>query len=644
MNFSQLGEREIGQFAGWRYYRPVMHELQQLEVPLGLSPLRSGADALASPSAACDAWPQHAVPALGRLAERVRSEGQGADRRLLADAAIASARFVPLAVPGGIPPAFLDYEAAACGAWCTQECTKAAQSVLEAIDAAQSSGDALLTLVERVLLDYIKPLFAKAAQKGRVDTATGRARRGDGDAHPVWAAGSEDEDDATPAWAKSAGRHSVDGATTDAALGVWNVLGWCIVRVRTEACQGDDERRCLAVWERFWPMLVPAILALLDETQARAKLYGARLAGLLLPNGERGVPPVLLERTGLGTLLDEALTRAMYHMTDARDGAALLHASIEARRVLANAIYTRSGSLEAQEALFDARCRVFSEGVLGALSYCAPASSSTHALRPSEAAARMPTLSSARLQQSLAGVAHTAAQPLLADLGGSSVRFWNAVMDWSVGWLSEAFAACYTPFPTRAPPTDLGQLVDEAERAVQDGVPVETPVPAPVDAWEEAARVLLESVRLSAETVRAAADAAAHAEQDTETASAPADGAPPAIPATLPGAHVWGTRIITAAAQCWLRLVDLGVLTPADVGAASASAPPDSVRAHGVQLGAALAAMCHALIRVDKTLYPVRLFAARHRTDPCLQRAAEVQAVDPARLAPLLGADAPTCA
>lgn len=621
-----------------------MHELEQLEVPLRLSPLRSDADASASTPAVCDVWLRHAAPALSRLEDSVRAEGKGAERRLLADAAIASARFLPLAVPGGDPPAFLDYEAAACGAWCMKECVDAAQSVLEAIDAAQSSGNAVLTLVEHVLLDHIKPLFAKAEQSGRVDPDTGRVRRGDSDAHPVWAAGDEDEEDATPAWAKSAVRHSVDGVTTDAALGVWNVLGWCTVRVRTEASQNGDERHCLAVWERFWPLLVPAILALLDETQARAKLYGARLACLLLPNEGQGVPPVLLERTGLGMLLDEALTRAMYHMTDARDGAALLHASIEARRVLANALYTRSESLEMQEALFDARCRVFSEGVLGALSYCAPASSSTHALQPREAAARMPTLSSARLQQRLAGVAHTAAQPLLTDLGGSSVRFWNAVMDWSVGWISQAFSACYTPFPSRAPPTNLGQLVDEAERAVQDGEPVETPAPAPVDAWEEAARVLLESVRLAAETVRAAADAAAQAEGGTEAASAPADGAPPAIPATLPGAHAWGTRIITAAAQCWLRLVDLGVIMPADVGAASAGAPPDSVRAHGVHLGAALAAMCHALIRVDKTLYAVRLFAERHCTDPFLQRAAEVQAVDQARLAPLLGADARACA
>lgn len=522
-----------------------------LVIPASFNPQRGHVD-----HAAVGDWlSQSAVPALQAL---LTSQSSGEET------AVAAAKFVPLCGTAATGEQrwlftrnFMQTES-----WCTPLTTELATRVLGRVVDAHEEGGAGLHLVQRILAGYIKPLLEKREHGGRVDSETGRARRGSG-AHPSWLAADED--------GTAAEQHAADPR-----LGAWNVFGWCIAQV------GQYATHDTSVWEQAWALIVPGIMALLDAPSARAKLYGTRLALRLLDNDARAIPATLLQRTGVGALFEDALSRAMYHMTDADVGAALLHASILAQRSLASSLYGGDA-----ERVFAARSRIFSEGVLGALSYCSPASSSTQALlAPSHTA--VPTLSSARLQQTLAGVANVAALPLLTDLGAGSVRFWNATMDWHVGWLSNAFSASTKPFPVRAANTPLTELVGRAEDALRDGHALEEADRAPEEQWYAAAHVLLESLCASTAVVLVMARAADTAAQG-----------PSILPARVPGLHAWGTRVLAAAAKCWLRLDDLVPFSQ------NASSPSDPLQAHSADLARALTAMCDALYHADPALKTV---------------------------------------
>ena len=64
--------------------------------------------------------------------------------------------------------------------------------------------------------------------------------------------------------------------------------------------------------ENNWPLLIPPLLALLDDAATSAKIRGCSILTTFLGK----VPPKLLERTGLGEVFQEALTPCLLHLPE----------------------------------------------------------------------------------------------------------------------------------------------------------------------------------------------------------------------------------------------------------------------------------------------------------------------------------------
>jgi hypothetical protein len=360
--------------------------------------------------------------------------------------------------------------------------------------------------VDRVLNEYIRPIFSQAAHQGRVDTQTGRA------APSLPAAAVVDE----PAWMS---HMPIAGHIP---LGAPCVLAWCVAQIR---CARDAR-----AWERFWPQLLPPIMVLLDASGARAKVHGACVALQMLDQGSAELAQ-LLQRTGMATLLDESLSRMLYFMTDAADGPLVLCAALAARQALS---FLTEGKVR-----FEMQCALLSEGVLAALAYCAPASASMPALEQNS------MYTSPRLQQALSGTAAAWACVLWLDLGSPSVRFLDAWMDWAAGWLEHALSASGPTFPPcGAPKQDLSAAV----QAVEQGELVTPPPAASMATWNAAARVQLQSITQCA----LATQALVHISGETK---ATVDGLPPYAPCL----HSWSLRLTAAACKALLRLGSMNV-------------------------------------------------------------------------------------
>lgn len=302
-----------------------------------------------------------------------------------------------------------------------------------------------IALVEHILKNSVKTQFAQRVAIGRVDTR-GRPHI-DGGEHPAWNAQYQTLDP-----------------------GAWNVLAWCIHSLKTMKLP-------FSTWEHVWPLVVPPVMVLLDDAQLHLKLRGTQAALCLVESA----PVALLERTGIAALLDDALARTFLHLAEAPDGPRVLRIAGSALQLLA--------AHRPETGAFDARCKIYADGVLGALSYCGPAAAAAPALIPQEVrcdgGARMPTITSPRLQQVLAGSAVALALQLRHDLKLGIVRYWNATMEWCISWLDSALSACNPPFP-HARTADLGELVDQAT-GVADA-------PASDGGWLDAGDVLVESI------------------------------------------------------------------------------------------------------------------------------------------------------
>ncbi|WFD33342.1 RING-type E3 ubiquitin transferase [Malassezia cuniculi] len=351
-------------------------------------------------------------------------------------------------------------------------------------------------LTEDVLSHYIKPQFSARAARSRV-SASGRAKA-HSEEHPVW---DMSEDDSL-------------------APGACNVLGWCI----------DAMKGCaLSEWERVWPLLVPPVMVLLDDADLHAKIKGVQAALALV----EAAPSALLQRTGIDALLDDALAHAFYHLGEAPYGPPLLRVAGVARIGLA--------SLNDTHKRFDMHSTVYADGVLAALSYCGPAAAAAPALIPDDVragTARMPTITSPRLQQVLAGSAVVLAIQLAQTMELGVLRFWSATMEWCNTWIDNAFSACTDAFP-RAQTTSLTALVDQAtgDQGCEDA---KATCGGDDDGWPEAGDVLVESVCAAALLANTLFQLAL-------------DDQPPT---RFPGLD-WGKPLLVAISKCWIRLTDI---------------------------------------------------------------------------------------
>jgi len=93
----------------------------------------------------------------------------------------------------------------------------------------------------------------------------------------------------------AAAQDAYDSQIWKAHPGIGNVILWCVRRIDTDA------------YEQLWYLVVPPMVTLLDDFEARYKLLGIQVVNAML---ER-VPLSLLNRTGISELTLASLNRAL---------------------------------------------------------------------------------------------------------------------------------------------------------------------------------------------------------------------------------------------------------------------------------------------------------------------------------------------
>ncbi|KAI0299764.1 hypothetical protein B0F90DRAFT_1727127 [Multifurca ochricompacta] len=180
-------------------------------------------------------------------------------------------------------------------------------------------------LLEEVLVERVKPIF-RANPHPLLNPKTGRKI-------PRTAGGYAATQDAyeEQVWKENPG--------------VGNVLLWCVQRIDTDA------------YENLWYLVVPPMMTLLDDFEAKYKLLGIQVVNVMLEHA----PPSLLSRTGISELILTSLNRAL----------TFLH-SPHTPAILRAAIPTTVGVIErtteaGSEQRFAQFCRLLGDGVIGSV-------------------------------------------------------------------------------------------------------------------------------------------------------------------------------------------------------------------------------------------------------------------------------------
>ena len=142
-------------------------------------------------------------------------------------------------------------------------------------------GELTAVLIRHFLTLTIRPLFAK--KQTRNVTAQGRKVM----SQPVLPGrfvGADEDEDASRPWKSNAF--------------VVDILKWIVTSLDSKLV------------EEFWPLLLPPILALLDDMEVKYKAVGCALLSSLLAT----TPPALLARTGLGPVFDDAITPCLSYL------------------------------------------------------------------------------------------------------------------------------------------------------------------------------------------------------------------------------------------------------------------------------------------------------------------------------------------
>ena len=112
--------------------------------------------------------------------------------------------------------------------------------------------------------------------------------------------------------------------------------------------------------EANWPMIIPPLLALIDDSSARYKAKGCCLLSIFL----RKCPPPLLRRTGLGEVFDNAVMPCLMYLpslTDEVESLQLLTAAYPALFRLSSVRFTDAMQRGARIKALD---RILRHGIL----------------------------------------------------------------------------------------------------------------------------------------------------------------------------------------------------------------------------------------------------------------------------------------
>ncbi|KAJ7646143.1 hypothetical protein B0H17DRAFT_1215798 [Mycena rosella] len=203
--------------------------------------------------------------------------------------------------------------------WVTPDSRCVAQEILRGFS------DPPLPLVVQMLEHNVKPRF-RSNPHPSLNLQTGRKL-------------------ARPAGGPMASQDFYDNQAWKENPGASNIVLWCVLQIPS------------AAYEELWHLVIPPIMALLDDYEARYKLKGVRITSAML---ER-VPSSVLKRTGVDSLLSASLSRSLTQL-QSPETPHLLPAAISTSLSLVQ-LMTSVGSADR----FDQLCVLLGDGIIGSI-------------------------------------------------------------------------------------------------------------------------------------------------------------------------------------------------------------------------------------------------------------------------------------
>ncbi|KAG6833583.1 hypothetical protein H0H87_004210 [Tephrocybe sp. NHM501043] len=200
-------------------------------------------------------------------------------------------------------------------AWVTPAARTIAGEILQHFD------DPTQALLTQVLIHNIKPLFQFNPHPNL--NASGRKLP-------------------RPAGGPMATQDFYEGQAWKNAPAIANLVSWCVQRTQ------------LDWYENMWHLIIPPVMSLLDDFEARYKLRGVGIVSVML----REVPGQLLKRTGVDGLIRLSLNNCLSHLNDP-ETPLLIEAAVDAS-IMLTLLTTNTGSSEQ----FDQLCALLGEGVI----------------------------------------------------------------------------------------------------------------------------------------------------------------------------------------------------------------------------------------------------------------------------------------
>ncbi|KAJ7645511.1 hypothetical protein DFH06DRAFT_1211567 [Mycena polygramma] len=248
-----------------------------------------------------DRWKEDALRTLRELQTRVQQEHASLSLKQQADVVSATAVF------------------GSEDTWVTSDSRGVARDIL------QEFSEPPLPLVVQVLQHNVKPLF-RSNPHPSINLETGRKL-------------------ARPAGGPMASQDFYDGQTWKDHPGASHIILWCVQHIPSNA------------YEDLWHLVIPPLMTLLDDYEARYKLMGVRIASVMLDR----VPSSVLRRTGVDSLLMASLNRSLAQL-QSPETRRLLPAAISASLTLI-LLMTSPGSAER----FDQLCSLLGDGIIGSI-------------------------------------------------------------------------------------------------------------------------------------------------------------------------------------------------------------------------------------------------------------------------------------
>ncbi|KAF8075967.1 hypothetical protein FPV67DRAFT_1469893 [Lyophyllum atratum] len=202
--------------------------------------------------------------------------------------------------------------------WTTETLRSVAEDILQHFSNPQPA------LLSQILTHNVKPLFQLNPHPSL--NASGRKL-------------------ARPAGGPMASQDFYDAQTWKTSPGVVNLVSWCVRHIPRDAYEG------------LWHLIIPPVMALLDDYEARYKLQGVEIVSQMLQH----VPGQLLKRTGVEGLIRSSLNTCLTHLNNP-ETPQLIEAAVAASLSL-TFLTTSAGSADH----FDQLCALLGEGIISGI-------------------------------------------------------------------------------------------------------------------------------------------------------------------------------------------------------------------------------------------------------------------------------------